>query len=483
MIRTGPRQQGVIAIVFALMLALLLGFIGLALDLGRLYNRDFELQAVANVAALAAARQLNGTSAGVASAISQAASAAASLQYQYGQLAISWDNAALSFSSASSGAWMDAASAQSAPDGLLFARVDTSKLASSLGTVDLAFMQVLSASLASASVSVKAVAGRSGIYVTPLAVCALSNTLATARANPGAPANTELVEYGFRRGVAYDLMQLNPGATSAENFVVDPFDPPGAAGAAGNMAASLVGPFACTGKLAIPRVTGGAITVGRPFPLASLFNQLNSRFDQYTGAQCSFATAPPDSNIKSYVYSSAAPWMSAVPGGQGAQSSTSGGKLWTIADPLPALAGNTAAMYGPLWAYARAVPYSSYVPGASEPSAGYTPFNTSAWATLYKPGAPTATASYPAGVSTPYKAGSGSNFLAPSSGHKGLANRRVLNVALLSCPVSAGATASATVLGIGKFLMTVPATATSLVAEFGGLAQEQSLGDDVELYP
>jgi len=480
---TRPRQRGAIAILFALMLALLLGFVGLALDLGRLYNRELELQAVANVAALAAARQLNGTAAGVASAISQAASRTAALRYQYSQLALAWNDAALSFSTSSNGSWIDAASAQSAPDGVLFARVDTSKLAGSPGTIELAFMQVLSSSLASAMVSSRAVAGRSGIDVAPLAVCALSNTLATARANPGPPANTELVEYGFRRGVAYDLMQLNPGASSAENFVIDPFDPPGVIGASGNMAASLVGPFACAGKLAIARVTGGVITVGRPFPLASLVNQLNSRFDQYTGAQCSFVTAPPDSNIKSYVYSSAVPWMSAAPGGQGAASSNYSGKLWTIADPLPALGTNTAAMYGPLWAYARAVPFSSYVPGASEPSAGYTPFPTSAWATLYKPGLPTATASYPAGVSTPYKATSGANFLAPSSGHKGVANRRVLNVALLSCPVSAGAKASATVLGIGKFLMTVPATATTLYAEFGGLAAEQSLGDDVELYP
>ena len=66
---------------------------------------------------------------------------------------------------------------------------------------------------------------------------------------------------------------------------------------------------------------------------------------------------------------------------------------------------------------------------------------------------------------------------------KGAAGRRVLNVALLSCPVPAGALATATVLGIGKFLMTVPATATSVRAEFGGLVAEQSLGGAVELYP
>ncbi|MCU6497849.1 pilus assembly protein TadG-related protein [Rugamonas sp. A1-17] len=477
------RQRGAIAIVFALMLLVLVGFVGMSLDLGRVYNRKLDLQALANTTALAAARQLNGTSAGVTNALARAASAASALKYQYNQQSISWNSAALSFSSSSTGAWIDAGSAQAAPSGLLFVKADTSQLDASLSTLSLVFMRVLSDALASASVSATAVAGRSTINVAPLAVCALSNTADAARVNPGPPAYSELTEYGFRRGVAYDLMQLNPNGTTAENFVIDPFDPPGVVGPASNMAAGFVGPYACTGRLAIPRVTGAPITVGRPFPLASLFNQLNSRFDQFNGSLCSFVTAPPDTNIKSYTYNTAISWMSATPGAQGAASTTSGGKLWTVADPLPALAGTTAAMYGPLWAYARAVPYSSYVPGSTEPASGYTPFNTSVWSTLYKPGVPAATVSYPGGVSTPYLAVNGSYFQGPSAAHNGTANRRVLNVALLSCPVSAGTTATATVLGIGKFLMTVPATATTLFTEFGGLATEQSLGGAVELYP
>lgn len=480
--RSSPlRQHGAFAIMFALMLVALLGFIGMSLDLGQAYNRKVELQTVANIAALAAARQLNGTAAGVSNALSKAALAVAALKYQYNQQAVSWNDAALTFSTSSGGAWIDAAAALSAPSGLLFAKVDTSKLDGAPGAVELAFMQILTNALASTSVSSTAVAGRSRINVAPLAVCALSTTAAAPRANSG---NVELVEYGFRRGVGYDLMQLNPNGTSAENFVIDPFDPPGATGTAGNMAPGVVGPYVCSGQLAIPLISGAPLTVGRPFPLASLYNQLNSRFDQYAGALCSYATAPPDANIKSFLYGSMISWMSTAPGAQGAASSTYDGKLWTIADPASgALPGNTASMYGPLWVYARAVPYSSYVPGSPEPASGYTPFGTSAWSALYQPGAPAATASYPSGVSTPYKATSGSYFLAPSAAHKGIAGRRVLNVPLLSCPVPAGATATATVLGIGKFLMTVPATATTLYAEFGGLALEQSLGGPVELYP
>jgi len=57
----------------------------------------------------------------------------------------------------------------------------------------------------------------------------------------------------------------------------------------------------------------------------------------------------------------------------------------------------------------------------------------------------------------------------------------VLNVALLSCPVPAGATAQASVLGVGRFFMTVPATATSLPVEFAGVAAPSSLSGAVEL--
>ena len=482
------RARGAIAIMALVMMAGLIGFIGLALDLARVYNRKAELQAVANVAAVAAARQLNGTAAGVSAAATQAATAMSALRYQYNQLPIEWSESALSFSASPNGGWIDAQAARTAFDGLLYARVDTLPLGDTMGAVELFFMQVLSSSLTSAATSAFAVAGRSTIGVAPLAVCALSNTPAAQRANAGPPANVELVQYGFRRGVGYDLMRLNPNDVTAANFVIDPFSPPGKAGALANIDPAFVGPYACTGQLAMPRVLGGAITVGTNFPLAALFNQLNSRFDLYNGDRCKPLTAPPDTNVRQYTYTAVSPapagtpWMSGTPTGQVAQSTTAGGKLWTVADPLPQPTGTTGAMYGPLWAHARAVPWSSYVAGATEPAAGYTPFLTSNWGALYGPSAPAATPSYPSGTSTPYKATSGATFLAPSTTHPGVANRRVLNVALLSCPVGAGPVSPATVLAIGKFFMTVPATATSVYVEFGGLATEQMLGGPVELY-
>ena len=93
-------------------------------------------------------------------------------------------------------------------------------------------------------------------------------------------------------------------------------------------------------------------------------------------------------------------------------------------------------------------------------------------------GQPKASASYPA--TTPYAQASGPNFKAPTGPQKGVRNRRVLNVALLSCPVSGS---RASVLGVGRFFMTVPADSTHLYAEFAGLVPEQSLNIQMKLYP
>ena len=65
--RTPPRraapQQGVVAIMFALSLVVLMGFVGLALDGGRLYVNKSELQNAADACALAAAQELHPTNA------------------------------------------------------------------------------------------------------------------------------------------------------------------------------------------------------------------------------------------------------------------------------------------------------------------------------------------------------------------------------------------------------------------------------------
>lgn len=486
----GKREGGSIAVMSALSLIIMLGVCGFALTISQLYNRQAEMQTLADAAALAAARQLDGTPAGITRATDAAQAAADELKFQYNNNDIMWSAAAIKFGSspAHEGTWVAGATTHAAAEPLMYVKVDTRELDPAHGLVDTLLLNVLIPSASgSASVGAKAIAGRSTISVTPFAVCAMSPQRASERANPGPPARSELVEHGFRRGVSYDLMQLNPEGGTPANFAINPVAPPGTLGSSLHISATTIAPFVCSGTMAMKRVIGQPITVKGPFPLDQLFGAFNSRFNQYTGGLCEPAHAPPDENIKQYPYTSI-PWMSTARDGQAALSHTSSTtpvRMETIADPFPALSTNTAGQYGPLWAFAKAVPFSSYVANVPEPATGYSPFPTSDWASLYKPDsanpAPQASTSYP--TKTPYQSKSASMYLAPTGNFPGVPNRRVLNVPLLACPLASGATVNADVLAIGRFFMTVPATSGSLVAEFGGLAAEASLGGKVELYP
>jgi Flp pilus assembly protein TadG len=463
MLRKGS-EDGAIAIMTPFVLILMLAMLGMALDLSQSYNRKTELQNVADAIALAAATALDGTPAGIDRATKAAAQAGAGFNVSYNQLSISWSSAALTFgtdANGGSGGWVDGATAQLNASTLFFARVDTSGLDSAYGQVRHYFIPILSSALATTTVSASAVAGRDSLNVLPLAICANSNTKASSLASG------ELVEYGFRRGVSYDLMKLNPGGTAPENFLVNPIAPAGTAGTTMMDRMDVVAPFVCTGRMAIPTLASGDITVERGFPLGSLYVHLNSRFGTYV-TPCQPSTAPADPSIRSFDLNNV-PWMKYRPDGQSAKSLTS--PLLTVAEQ-PATATQTA--YGPLWTYAKAVTYASYVAnGGVEPAGGYSTFSTANWNTLYNPGMPAAQ-SYPG--TTPYQASGG------SAAYKPYRNTRVLNIPLLHCPVAAGAISTATVVGIAKFFMTVPASASALYAEFAGMNTESALGGNARLY-
>jgi Flp pilus assembly protein TadG len=463
------REGGVIAILFAGALIIICAFCGLALELSQVYNRKMELQNAADTAAVAAAYELDGTPAGITRAGQKAsarfsASAPSELTYQYGKQNMAWSDSVIEFGTTPRGPWLplDSAAAKAAPNGLLYVKVDTGGLDPAYGQVNTLFMRVVSSSLATVSSDARAVAGRVGIGVTPLGICAMRPEASRNRSG-------ELEQYGFRRGVSYDLMQLNPQATNVgQTFLINPLVGPGGTGAA-TSDINTVAPFVCTGTMGVARVTGGALSVSSPFPLGSLYQHLNSRFDSYSAATapCSPDSAPPDSNIKAYTAGTIT-WMTPLPGGQAAALSTVDNKRWTVAGPDPTPSGTTAAQFGPLWSYAKAVNYA-----AAPPPGGYTPYDVTNWKTLYNPGQPSA-ASYP---STPpyFKSG-----YTKTPSHPGVADRRVLNVPLLACPVSGN---TATISAIGRFFMTVPADSTHLYGEFAGLVDEQTLHAQIKLFP
>jgi hypothetical protein len=465
-LRRKGSEDGAIAIMTAFLLLLMMAMFGMALDLSRSYNRKAELQIAADAAALVAAATLDGTPEGIDRAVTAAGSTAEYSAFAYSTSSVTWSNAALKFGTSAdggAGGWVDATTAKANASQIFFARVDTSALDPKHGRIENLFMPVLSSALAETNVAASAVAGRDSLNVLPLAICANSNTAA-------APLPSgELVEYGFRRGVSYDLMNLNPGGQSPENFLVNPVAPPGTVGTAMKNRPDIVAPFICTGKIAIPTLRGGEVTVERGFPINSLYAYLNSRFGTYV-TPCLSSTAPADPVVKSFDLAGAT-WMKYTPDHLSANPLTAPDPLLTVAEKP---SGATKTAYGPLWTYAKAVPYSSYVAnGGVEPAGGYTTFNTTDWGLLYNPGLPQAQ-SYPS--PTPYRAAGG------SATYKPYRNTRVLNVPLLRCPVPAGSISTATVVGIAKFFMTVPASSSALYAEFAGMNTETALGGNARLY-
>lgn len=457
-------EDGAIAIMAPFVIVVMIAMFGMALDLSRSYNRKAELQIAADAAALVAAAALDGTQEGIDRAVTEAGLVAENSTFAYNTDSVSWDNAALKFSTSADGGpggWRDAATAKTSASKIFFVQVDTSALNSRHGRIQNFFIPILSPALAKTNVAASAVAGRDSLNALPLAICANSNT-------PAAPlASGELVEYGFRRGVSYNLMNLNPGGQSPENFLVNPVAPAGTVGTTMKNRMDVVGPFICAGKMAIPTLRGGDVTVERGFPIGSLYVQLNSRFG--TVAPCVSSTAPADPVVKSFDLASAT-WMKDKPDNLSANPLTAPDPLLTVAEKPD---GATKTAYGPLWTYAKAVPYSAYTAsGGVEPAKGYPTFKDTDWGVLYTPGLPQAQ-SYP---NTPYQAAGG------SATYKLGRNTRVLHVPLLSCPVPATTLSTATVVGIAKFFMMIPATSSALYAEFAGMDTETVLGGNARLY-
>jgi hypothetical protein len=487
-----PRERGVFAVMFAMLLLLILAFCGLALHAGQLYNRKVDLNGMAKAAAMAAARELNGSDAGIATAKLRAREVAEALKYQYFSDGInfSWDDAALTFGKtpARSGEWVSAPTGGSPASSLYFAKVDTAALGAATGEINTFLLGILSSTLQTVRLTDSAVAGRTAVNVTPIAICAMATSEAAKITHTNAATGAtlaELVQYGFRRGVSYDLMQLNPAASTPARYLANAVLAPGASGPA--FTPNSAKAFMCGGTMWVPRVTGGDIRVSplpSDSPLASLFPALNSRFDLYVDSPCDPIGAPPDLNIKAYAYdvTGTVTWMTPSKGAASAAPAGTTNRRETVADvqAAPGAPGD----YGPLWAYAKAAKAPNPL-NATEPTGGFPTFTTSDWPTLYK-GGPTS-ASYAS--STPYLSTSTTTgyYLAPQGDNLEISmpQRRVLNIPLLSCSPSApsGSNVPATVVGIGKFFMTVPADKDKLIAEFAGLLPEQSLTGPVELFP
>lgn len=469
------QQRGAAAIVFAFVLPVMIGFVGLAVDLAYIYARQTELQLVADDMALIAARRLNGTKKGVDDAVTDLDKPLfIAPNLRFGTERFVWNTAALQLASrhdAAASDWKPASTVSSDADaaGLVYARIDTSALTGTAGnpnSIEAFFMSALLPAGAIASKAV-AIAGPATVPVTPLAVCALDpDKPVGGRANT-TPTGEEKIEYGFRRGVSYNLLDLSPNSVTPQAYLVNPLDSGTGASNPLHFGAAYVAPFFCTGTVRLPLVRLGSKIHIVPMPALPLASWLNSRFVSDSASGCNSAIAPIDYDIREYTGGYANWYMSTSPYPSTAASTdrnagTSPARV-TMADLNP---GDTSSVsptvesFGPLWVSAR-----------PENMAG-TPFDVTDWEKLYSYGGVSVPNTTSSAYGTPVPYGSALHRVPGSA----LPNyRRILNIPLLNC--SAGSPASpATVLGVAKFFMTAKASASPAVVpgEFGGMVTTTS---------
>ncbi len=444
------HQRGAVAIIVALCLTLLIGMLGLVLDLGHLYVAKTELQNAADAAALSGAKELTGNLVGVNNAVTRAIEAGGKNKYDFNSKVVFITSGNLMFSDSPTGPWVDLAAAQANPDDKTFLKVDTNSR--SLNTW---FINVLSANMATTSTFAMAVAGKFKVDITPIAICQLQD-----------PGTTN--ELGYERGVSYKVSDANPIGPGTMYWI----DPESAApGACSVTNTNATRPYVCAGKIGFTPIVNQTVNTNTGISTPQL-DALDSRFDLYpSSGKCDPATAPPDINIKYYDFNdnaagSPSKWMQPDAGQQSLTfvDSATGGtcKNNNPCKPKP-YASRVAADYGVLW--------SGFRPAGA---------TVSQWTSLYPGNTSTA---YP--ETSPYAQTSGNFFSQPSVANRpGKSKRRVLNLVIVDCSTAGGVCRPAKVLGIGQFLMQVPTSASGkeIYVEFGGLLPTPLPTSDIKLY-
>lgn len=493
------HQKGAVAIIVALCAIVLFAFMGIALDLGQTYNTKTDLQNAADAAALAGAKELNDTVAGVRNAEAKAIAIAQQHTYHYSTpVSATSDGSDLTL-------WVGACPKDSCM--VLSSTVTTEALAAGktfikvetgLRSITTNFMRVAGAAFNTIQTFGSATAGHSETTVSPIAVCAIDPNNVTAEDL----ITHELLELGFRRGVSYDILALNPLGSAGTPYLLNPVDnadDPDEDCAPNHSSTSFTAPFICDGKSSIIFHTPAHAYLNTGVS-AKIEAALNSRFDVFgsgNSSPCIPSEAPPDVNVKEYKCTGAPgthPGCATNPPAgsprdwMGPAGNTTIPTQETISiDPLtnkPLTASTvpplTFSLYGVLWSYSRAVHFD-----AAAPHHAGTAFGASDWPTLYGPGA--ANHAYP--EPSPYAQNSPSDYFKKPTNYPQYAkvNRRVLNIAIINCnsiPAGALSCRKIDVLGIGRFFMLEKADLTghkTIQTEFAGLTDPEAF-DEIKLY-
>jgi Flp pilus assembly protein TadG len=283
-------EKGAILFIVAACMVVLLGFMGLAIDLGHAYNNKSLLQNMADACALAGGSALNATPAGIALAETRARDAANNLsnKTEFSAKAVTIPASAVTFSISLNGPWLARAAAEDAAVAptIRFVKVDVPPQ-----TSEVVFAKIIPGIPASLSFGAEAVAGQWPLQE----VCRGLDPFSPVRRDSGPyaddPPNPLALpgDYGYVRGQVYEL-RLSPGNSGKNcgeqgipgcvtgNFGFADVDNCGSSNSCLQDAIvnGSIGTCVGTGPTALPAVPGDrGITI---------INALQDRFDLDTGA-------------------------------------------------------------------------------------------------------------------------------------------------------------------------------------------------------
>ena len=281
------KERGVISIIVALSLVVLIGFAGLALDLGKLYVAKSELQNSADACALAAARELSGANTNQL-ILAEAAGLATGMQhavlFQSETISLAEDDS-VTFSQTLNGVFQPKNAIGSVEALLMqYARCTVER-------ADIAnwFIQVLNLlpgiSIGNQAVSAAAMATRAPSQITS---CAIPVGICSSAVTPPPPIGTWLESVIGPGGGGSGTGDLTG------NYMWVDYSPP--AGGASELGGYLTGPGACN----LPAIGS---QVGEAGVKSSLAANWNSRFGIYHGSVKQGESIP---DYTGYAYTDAA---------------------------------------------------------------------------------------------------------------------------------------------------------------------------------
>lgn len=295
------RQGGAVAVVVGISIVLLVGFLAMVVDLGHAYIARTELQNGADAAALAGAKQLNGTLLGVNDtstnngAVQWAIAAAAKNNYDFSSKPVDITIADI---------WVG-----NCPDDICM--VAASSITTDAAAADKTFLKVHTRNrdmptwfasiwnIFNVSTYGMAVAGRTKLDITPIALCAVD-----VRQCPCLPGESNCgqgsLRCGYEPGKSYHVAGINPIGPGTPIWI-DPVATSAATCDTTNTRDNR--PFICKGEAFVSITPGSFIYTNTGGSIGPLYAALDSRFGDYASAgKCDAASAPPDGNVQEYAY-------------------------------------------------------------------------------------------------------------------------------------------------------------------------------------